>query len=160
MEDFINILLVDDNPKYLSEALPLYGYSVKTVTNGIDALKNTVWVTFLKKKFKKVCIIIDLDRASDVSKNLETAGFKKGQNLFIVGTQDSPYIEGYIPTDVLSIVTSENPIITRKLMNPKEAKEGRNILKSKLLDKIVANKITNGLDQFYKLVNDLNKAYK
>jgi len=39
MEDFINILLVDDNPKYLSEALPLYGYSVKTVTNGVDALK-------------------------------------------------------------------------------------------------------------------------
>jgi len=128
--------------------------------NGIDSLKNTVWVTFLKKKFKKVCIMIDLDRASDVSKNLESAGFKKGQNLFIVGTPDSPYIEGYIPTDVLSIVTSENPMITRKLMNSKEAKEGRSILKKKLLDKIVTNKITSGLDQFYKLVNDLNKAYK
>lgn len=39
MEEFSKILIVDDNPKYLNEALPLYGYSVETVTNGVDALK-------------------------------------------------------------------------------------------------------------------------
>lgn len=39
MEEFAKILIVDDNPKYLSEALPLYGYIVETVTNGVDALK-------------------------------------------------------------------------------------------------------------------------
>ena len=39
MDDFSKILIVDDNPKYLSEALPLYGYTVQVVTNGIDALK-------------------------------------------------------------------------------------------------------------------------
>ena len=39
MEEFSKILIVDDNPKYLSEALPLYGYTVETVTNGVDALK-------------------------------------------------------------------------------------------------------------------------
>ena len=39
MEEFSKILIVDDNPKYLSEALPLYGYTVETVTNGADALK-------------------------------------------------------------------------------------------------------------------------
>lgn len=39
MEDFSKILIVDDNPKYLSEALPLYGYTVQVVTNGVDALK-------------------------------------------------------------------------------------------------------------------------
>jgi DNA-binding NarL/FixJ family response regulator len=38
MEDFSKILIVDDNPKYLSEALPMYGYSVQVVTNGKDAL--------------------------------------------------------------------------------------------------------------------------
>ena len=38
MEDY-KILIVDDNPKYLSEALPLYGYSVQVVENGVDALK-------------------------------------------------------------------------------------------------------------------------
>lgn len=39
MEDFAKILIVDDNPKYLSEALPMFGYTVEVVTNGIDALK-------------------------------------------------------------------------------------------------------------------------
>lgn len=39
MDDFAKILIVDDNPKYLSEALPMFGYTVEVVTNGIDALK-------------------------------------------------------------------------------------------------------------------------
>ena len=128
--------------------------------NGVDALKNTVWVTFIKKKFKKVCIMIDSDRSTDYIKGLESAGFKKGNNLFVVGTQDSPYIEGYVPSDIFSQVSSENPDITRKLMNPKDAKDARNELKRKLLEKIVANNTTNGLEKFYKLVKDINNAYK
>ena len=39
MDDFAKILIVDDNPKYLSEALPMFGYTVEVVTNGVDALK-------------------------------------------------------------------------------------------------------------------------
>ena len=39
MEEFSKILIVDDNPKILSETLPLYGYTVQVVTNGADALK-------------------------------------------------------------------------------------------------------------------------
>ncbi len=39
MEEFSKILIVDDNPKYLSEALPMYGYTVQVVTNGVDAMK-------------------------------------------------------------------------------------------------------------------------
>ncbi len=34
-----NILVVDDNPKYISEALPMYGYDVEVATDGIEALK-------------------------------------------------------------------------------------------------------------------------
>ena len=41
-----NVLLVDDNPKYLNDALPYYGYEVSTVNDGIQALK-----TLDKKKF-------------------------------------------------------------------------------------------------------------
>lgn len=128
--------------------------------NGVDALKNTVWVTFIKKKFKNVCIMIDLDRSTDFIKSLESAGFKKGSNLFIVGTKDSPYIEGYVPSDIFSQVTSENPNITRKLINPKGAKDGRNELKCKLLEKIIENNTTIGLENFYKLTKDINNAYK
>lgn len=33
------VLLVDDNPKYLRDALPFYGYNVTAVTDGLQALK-------------------------------------------------------------------------------------------------------------------------
>ena len=33
-----NVLVVDDNPKYLNDALPYYGYDVSTVYDGIQAL--------------------------------------------------------------------------------------------------------------------------
>lgn len=34
-----NVLLVDDNSKYLKDALPFYGYEVKTALDGVQALK-------------------------------------------------------------------------------------------------------------------------
>ena len=35
----MNVLLVDDNSKYLKDALPFYGYEVETACDGIQALK-------------------------------------------------------------------------------------------------------------------------
>lgn len=35
-----NVLLVDDNSKYLKDALPFYGYEVEAVGDGIQALKS------------------------------------------------------------------------------------------------------------------------
>lgn len=34
-----NVLLVDDNAKYLKDALPFYGYEVKTALDGVQALR-------------------------------------------------------------------------------------------------------------------------
>lgn len=39
MPELINVLLVDDNSKYLKDALPFYGYDVTTAFDGIQALK-------------------------------------------------------------------------------------------------------------------------
>lgn len=39
MSELTNVLLIDDNPKYLRDALPFYGYSVETAVNGRDAIK-------------------------------------------------------------------------------------------------------------------------
>jgi len=44
------VLLVDDNPKYLKDALPFYGYNVTAVTDGLQALN------LLEKK----CEIFDI----------------------------------------------------------------------------------------------------
>lgn len=39
MSELGRILIVDDNPKYLEDALPMYGYEVVVATDGIQALK-------------------------------------------------------------------------------------------------------------------------
>lgn len=38
MPDLAKILLVDDNPKYLADVLPFYGYDLKCVSDGVQAL--------------------------------------------------------------------------------------------------------------------------
>lgn len=39
MDGIASILIVDDNPKFLKDALPMYGYDVTVAIDGIEALK-------------------------------------------------------------------------------------------------------------------------
>ena len=39
MSQLAKILIVDDNPKYLQDALPMYGYEVCVASDGVQALK-------------------------------------------------------------------------------------------------------------------------
>lgn len=39
MGGIASILIVDDNPKYLADALPMYGYDVTVAEDGLEALK-------------------------------------------------------------------------------------------------------------------------
>ena len=52
MEDFARILIVDDNPKYLEEALPMYGYNVTVAEDGVQALK------ILSKDYSSIDLIL------------------------------------------------------------------------------------------------------
>lgn len=38
-EGIASILVVDDNPKFLQDALPMYGYNIEVAKDGIEALK-------------------------------------------------------------------------------------------------------------------------
>lgn len=130
--------------------------------NGIDSLKNTIWVGFLKEKFKKVGIIIDRDRSHEIKKNLESVGFKENYDLFIVGDENSPYIEGLVPSSILSKITAENPDITRKLMNSDNSirKAGRSQIKNQLLETLVNMEQPQEMEKFYELAKRINKLYK
>lgn len=52
MSELTNVLLVDDNSKYLKEALPFYGYEVQTACDGVQALKE------LAKKDNKFDLVL------------------------------------------------------------------------------------------------------
>lgn len=67
------VLLVDDNPKYLKDALPYYGYDVVTATDGIQALK-----ILAENKFDIVLLDVMMpnmngwDTLKEIRKNVET----------------------------------------------------------------------------------------
>ncbi len=42
MNGIASILVVDDNPKFLKDALPMYGYSVDIAIDGLEALKKLI----------------------------------------------------------------------------------------------------------------------
>ena len=52
MAELARILIVDDNPKYLEDALPMYGYQVVVATDGIKALK------ILSKESDKIDLVL------------------------------------------------------------------------------------------------------
>ena len=67
------VLLVDDNPKYLKDALPHYGYEVHAATDGVQALK-------ILEHNKFDIILLDVmmpnmngwDTLKEIRKNIET----------------------------------------------------------------------------------------
>lgn len=94
MEEFSKILIVDDNPKYLSDTLPMYGYTVQTVTNGADALKT------LENDYQNIDLIL-LDVMMPVMDGWETLkAIRKNENT------------KYLPVIMITAVNEEHKIVS------------------------------------------------
>lgn len=94
MDDFAKILIVDDNPKYLSEALPMFGYTVEVVTNGIDALK------VLKKDNNNIDLVL-LDVMMPQMDGWET----------LKAIRSNPATK-YLPVIMITAVSEEHKIVS------------------------------------------------
>ena len=57
MDSTAKILIVDDNPNYLGDALPMYGYEVDIARNGVEALHK---LTSSENKEKYDLILLDV----------------------------------------------------------------------------------------------------
>lgn len=94
MSESANILLVDDNPKYLKEALPFYGYSVDSAGDGLQA------VNMLKKNSGKYDLVL-LD--------VMMPGMNGWETLKNIRKNDDTK---YIPVIMISAVNEEQKIIS------------------------------------------------
>ena len=57
MDSMAKILIVDDNPNYLGDALPMYGYEVDIAKNGVEALHK---LTSNETKTKFDLVLLDV----------------------------------------------------------------------------------------------------
>ncbi len=58
MSQIGKILIVDDKPKYLQDALPMYGYNVDVATDGVQALKVLAKASSKKELFDLILLDI------------------------------------------------------------------------------------------------------
>lgn len=130
-EYFIFVRGVLGNRSGLPEDVEIVPYG------GKDALKNTVLVSFVLKKFDKIFITFDLDAAHEVKKSLERLGLANKRDYLAIG-KDQPgksTIEGLLPEKIISAVLSQETDLAMQLGSQvsSERREAKRELKRLLL---------------------------
>jgi len=75
------ILIIDDNPKYLADALPLYGYDVEVATDGLQGIKKLT----SEKNFYDMVLLDVMMPNMDGWETLKTIrGNKKLENIPVI----------------------------------------------------------------------------
>jgi len=132
---------------------------------GAGNLKNNILLRFIKERFKRFVVTVDLDKYADVKSSFTTLGLKENLEFIIIGKNETgkKCIEGLIPHNHLSKAYSDNVDLVQKAMeNSADGKSARNELKAKVLQSFKTegqNELENFTD-FYKITKILNKAFK
>lgn len=133
--------------------------------DGVGALQNPSLLRFIKRRYKKLFILYDLDREEEVEKSLRKLDFVKGQDYYPVGLESPAKrtIEGLIPDDVINGVHAANGNLVRMLTSDRheERTEAKKRLKSAYLEsyKAKARAGTAYYAEFYKLARVINAAF-
>ncbi|MGN6341195.1 MAG: ATP-dependent nuclease [Ginsengibacter sp.] len=130
---------------------------------GFGFLNNPVLLKFIKERFNKLIVTIDLDAIPNVKSNFEKAGYTKDVDYFPIGLDKPGYrcVEGLLPDFIKTAVNSNNSELVFALQS--EDKEERKLAKNKLkklyLDEFKKDVQYNStyFGEFYKLTNKINK---
>lgn len=132
---------------------------------GAGNIKNNILLRFIKERFKRFVVTVDLDKYSDVKSTFDTLGLKEGQEFIVIGKNETgkKCIEGLVPHSLLNMTYSNNVELVQKAMeNSNDGKDARNQLKSKIFE-VFKEESVKDLDtytDFYKLSSTLNKIFK
>lgn len=130
---------------------------------GFGFLNNPVLLKFIKERFNKLIVTIDLDAISNVRSNFEKAGYLKDSDYFTIG-QDKPgyrCVEGLLPDFIKSTVNTDNQELVFALQS--EDKDERKSAKDKL-KRLYLEEFKKDIKydstyfaEFYKLAIKINK---
>ncbi len=99
---------------------------------GFGFLNNPVLLKFIKERFNKLIVTIDLDAIGNVKSNFDKAGYCKEADYFLIGIDKPGYrcVEGLLPDFIKSKVNTENPELVFALQS--EDKDERRSAKDRL----------------------------
>lgn len=131
--------------------------------DGFSSLTNTLLLRFIKNKYSRVFITVDLDALTQVEKTLQSLNLKKDADYMPLGVNAAGRraIEGYLPDNILNTVNAANTELVRALSsdNKDESKDAKKRLKDMYLAefKASAKPGTDDFAAFYALAKKLNK---
>ena len=132
---------------------------------GKDALKNTMLVGFVLKKFDRTFITFDLDAEKEVTKSLERLGLANKRDYLAIGVNQSGKnsIEGLLPERIIATVLGRETDLAMQLGSvvSAERREAKGKLKKSLLDEFrAASDFTDTeLKGFLDVGKIINKAF-
>lgn len=130
---------------------------------GFGFLNNPVLLKFIKERFNKLIVTVDLDALGNVKSNFEKAGYCKEVDYFTIGIDRPGYrcVEGLLPDFIKRKVNSENSELVFALQseNKDERKLAKDRLKSLYLDEFKKDVKYDDtyFGEFYKLATKINK---
>jgi predicted ATP-dependent endonuclease of OLD family len=156
-KEYFELLRLEQHGKNkLNFAGEIYPYG------GADVLKNNSLIKFIKNRYSKFIVTVDLDKYDEVKKSLESVGITENVNLITIGQNQSgkKNIEGLLPQTILGKVFTENADLVQAAMeNSKDKKSAQSRLKQKYLEvfKSSAQTTEEYYSEFYKLTKKINK---
>jgi len=133
---------------------------------GYGFLNNPVLLKFIKDRFNKLCVTLDLDAISQVKGSFDKAEFIKNDDYFLIGIDKPGYrfVEGLIPDFIRNSVNSANPELNFALQseNKDERKSAKDRLKDLYLQEFKKDIKYDEtyFGEFYKLTKLINKKMK
>jgi len=130
---------------------------------GFGFLNNPVLLKFIKERFNKLVVTLDLDAISNVKQNFEKAGYIKDNDYFVIGLDKPGYrcVEGLLPDFIKTKVNNDNPELVFGLQseNQTERKSAKDKLKALYLEEFKKDlKYDESyFSEFYKLAEKMNK---
>lgn len=131
---------------------------------GKDSLRNPILLNFIKERYKKFFIVIDLDCKDELKRTFDMLGLKENVHYTAAGLDQSGKrnIEGLLPDNIISKVYGDNPDLVQQAVNgdSQEKKSAKHRLKKLLLEEFKAS-AQPGQDfcHFYSLAKIINKAF-
>jgi predicted ATP-dependent endonuclease of OLD family len=133
---------------------------------GAGNIKNNILLRFIKDRFKKFVVTVDLDKYSETKNTFQSLGLCENKEFIVIGKNETgkKCIEGLIPHSLLLKVYSENVVLVQQSMeNSDEGKNARSQIKAKVLEAFKAEENRGNLEifnEFYPIVGKLNKIFK
>lgn len=134
--------------------------------DGIGNLKNPVLLRFIKERFSKSIITLDLDMAHTLKNTFDMLKFDENKHYFTIGI-NSPgkkNIEGLLPKAITSKVYHDNPDLVQQQSSNvvTERQEATKRLKKILLEEFKKSALLNEeyYREFYVIVKKINKSLR